>query len=40
MEYISRRKAKVITWLFRAYIAWSICADMIILGGVIYLLFR
>ena len=27
-------------WAFRAYIAWSICADLIILGGILYLLFR
>ena len=39
-QYISRQKSRVMKWLFRAYIAWSICADMIILGGVIYLLFR
>ena len=33
--------SKVITkWLFRAYIVWSICADIIILGGILYLLFR
>ena len=36
----TRRHYKVARLLFRAYIAWSICADFIILGGVIYLLFR
>ncbi len=26
-------------WMFRAYIAWSICADIIVIGGIIYLIF-
>ena len=33
--------SKVITkWLFRAYIVWSLFADIIILGGIVYLLVR
>jgi len=33
--------SKVLTkWLFRAYVVWSICADIIILGGVLYFLFN
>ena len=36
---IFRKYSKVITkWLFRAYIAWSIIADIIVLGGVVYLI--
>ena len=27
-------------WLFRLYIAWSICADIIVLSGIVYLLLR
>ena len=31
--------SKVITkWLFRAYIVWSIIADIIVIGGIVYLL--
>jgi len=26
-------------WVFKAYIVWSICADIILLGGMIYLIF-
>ena len=26
-------------WMFRAYIVWSICADIIVIGGIIYLIF-
>ena len=25
-------------WLFRLYIVWSICVDIMILGGIVYLL--
>ena len=25
--------------MFKIYVAWSICADMIIIGGIIYLIF-
>ena len=24
-------------WLFRAYIVWSICADIIVISGIAYL---
>jgi len=34
----SKYSKSVTKWAFRAYIAWSICADIIILGGVVYLL--
>ena len=27
-------------WAFRAYIVWSVCADIIVLSGVVYLLLR
>jgi len=26
-------------WMFRAYILWSICADIIIIGGLVYYFF-
>jgi hypothetical protein len=26
-------------WMFKAYIVWSICADIALLGGLIYLVF-
>ena len=25
-------------WMFRAYIAWSVCADIVLLSGIIYLI--
>ena len=28
---------KVSKWMFKAYIAWSICADIIVIGGILYL---
>ncbi len=30
---------KVSKWMLRAYILWSICADITLLGGIIYLVF-
>jgi len=30
----------VTKWAFRAYIVWSVCADIIVLSGVVYLLYR
>lgn len=29
----------VAKWMFKAYIAWSICADLILIAGMIALLF-
>ena len=26
-------------WMLRAYIAWSVCADVIHIGGIVYLIF-
>ena len=26
-------------WMLRAYIAWSVCADVILIGGIVYLIF-
>jgi hypothetical protein len=30
---------KILSYMFKAYIGWSICADILILTGVIYLIF-
>lgn len=30
---------KIFDYMFKAYIVWSICADFIIIGGIIYLIF-
>jgi len=30
----------VTKWAFRAYIVWSVCVDILVLSGVVYLLFR
>ena len=36
-----KKYSKPITkWAFRAYIVWSVCADIIVLGGVVYLMTR
>ena len=36
-----QKYSKPITkWAFRAYVVWSICADIIVLSGVVYLLLR
>jgi len=26
-------------WMFKAYVVWSICADIFLLGGIAYLIF-
>ena len=30
---------EIAKWMFKAYIGWSICADLIIVGGIVYLIF-
>ncbi len=30
---------KVVGYMFKAYIAWSIIADITIIGGIVYLIF-
>jgi hypothetical protein len=30
---------EVSKWMFKAYILWSICADIALLAGIIYLVF-
>jgi hypothetical protein len=30
---------KVLEYMFKAYIAWSICADFIIISGLVYIIF-
>jgi len=30
---------KILSYMFKAYIGWSICADLIIISGIIYLIF-
>ena len=30
---------KALAYMFRVYIGWSICADVLIIGGIIYLIF-
>ncbi|SVC73975.1 uncharacterized protein METZ01_LOCUS326829 [marine metagenome] len=30
---------KALGYMFKAYIGWSICADLIIIGGIFYLIF-
>ena len=29
---------RVVSYMFKAYIAWSICADIIIVAGIVYLI--
>ena len=29
----------VLAYMFKAYIGWSICADLLIIGGIVYLIF-
>ena len=29
---------EAVKWMFKAYIVWSICADIILIGGVVLLL--
>jgi len=26
-------------WMFKAYVVWSICADIFLIGGIAYLIF-
>ncbi len=33
-------KTKILAALFKAYIVYSICADLILIGGIIYLIAR
>jgi len=30
---------KILSYMFKAYVGWSICADLIIISGIIYLIF-
>ena len=30
---------EAVKWMFKAYIVWSICADMFLIGGIAYLIF-
>jgi len=30
---------KISKWALRAYVTWSVCADIILIGGVLYLIF-
>ena len=30
---------KAVKWMFKAYVVWSICADIFLLGGIVYLIF-
>jgi hypothetical protein len=41
MTLTPRKKvAKVaIKWMLKAYIVWSICADIFLLSGIVYLIF-
>ena len=29
---------EAVKWMFKAYIVWSICADIILIGGIVLLL--
>jgi len=39
IKTLPRPARKFIEYMFKIYVAWSICADMIIIGGIIYLIF-
>ena len=30
---------EAVKWMFKAYVVWSICADITLLAGIIYLIF-
>ena len=30
---------EAVKWMFKAYVVWSICADIFLLGGIAYLIF-
>ena len=34
------KKKEITKWLFRAYLVYSVIADMVVLGGIIYLLLK
>jgi hypothetical protein len=36
MKYFFQGATK---WMFKAYIIWSICADIFLIGGIIWLIF-
>ena len=39
MKYLRQEKIKkILSYMFKAYIGWSICADLIIISGIIYLI--
>ena len=29
---------EAVKWMFKAYIVWSVCADIILIGGIVLLL--
>ena len=35
----SSYSSSITKWAFRLYIAWSVIADIIVVGGIVYLLF-
>ena len=30
---------EAVKWMFNAYVVWTICADIFLLGGIAYLIF-
>ncbi len=34
------KKREITKWLFRAYLVYSVIADMVVLGGIVYLLLK
>ena len=30
---------ETVKWMFKAYVVWSICADIFLIGGIAYLIF-
>ena len=34
------KKREITKWLFRAYLVFSVIADMVVLGGIVYLLLK
>ena len=30
---------EAVKWMFKAYVVWSICADIFLIGGIAYLIF-
>jgi len=39
IDSLPPRLKKVVKLMFKAYIAWSIVADITIIGGIVYLIF-